>query len=957
MEYKSPLLASMVIPLLLDTVSCFAQEIETLQQPRSEAVNETPKATNADKGKQPEAEEYVETKAASIEPLPSDYDDMALDEVVVTGQKLTRDLQQTVDSVTVITSEDMRKAGVQDVRDAFRLAPNINYSPSNNGNNGISIRGINSEGVGSPGTNQQALSTMVVDGAVQSTEGMRKGARGIWDLESVEVLRGPQISQGRNAATGSVIIKTKDPTNEYEVGGRLSQDSFGQDRALMLNTPLGDQLSFRFAAESVAKTKDINYTDPSLRFLAEEEFYSFRTKLLFAPTQMPDFSAMFTWSRAHDDPAIPAVSYNSYHKRLLNQLSTGVETRVNDVDNYILDLKYKTKSGIDLKSVTTFTDTATKFGTPSSSFSRDESRQDNDISQDFRATYKTDDGNFSVLMGTFVGNYRNTRDSLVKRLVPEVVTVENQVNITADSCVGLDMTAAGNGRWYDFFSDAYAQINQGFNGIQALDGFFLISNPGTQIGAGADVFPFEEIWNNVGTLFFDLSAFTGTGTETVPITGGAFNFSRYIADDDTVTNQGYTTTVLLNSGNATYVNGVLSDIDANFNVNFEYPGFAPWSGSLNLAQNGSFDLNAGDLNSAIGSVNFAWDFDGTFTESATPATCPAPGSTVTQTVRTSVATGRQVFQTFQDIESLTKRRNYAIYTESDWRFLKPLRLVSGFRYDYDETDYSELSRVSGVNVGGSGSGQFDAFLPKIGIVGDILPNLSVGFVVSRGYRSGFVDRGNQSAPVINIVKPEFIWSYEIPIRSEWMDGKLRANANFFKYDWTNQQIGVQDPVNIQLTRSVNAGKSVSYGAEFDVKYRPIDELTVGASFGMLKTRFKEFVINSAGENYNGNEFPEAPSMNGSLTANYYWPQGWFIGGDVTYLFSYYATANLANNLVVQGRTLLNLNAGYDDPNGHYTIRGEIRNALDRNYLTGRDINGGAYIGDPFVMGISGEFYF
>jgi len=880
--------------------------------------------------------------------------EVAVEEVLVTGQKLERNLQQTVDSVTVISGETLRETGVDDLRDAFRLAPNINYSPSNNGNNGISIRGINSEGVGAPGGNQQPLASMVIDGAAQSLEGVRKGARGVWDLESVEILRGPQISQGRNALAGSVVVKTKDPSFDYEFGGRLGVDTLGNDRAIVVNAPIFDQFAFRFSAESVDKRKSIDYSDPALDFLAEEDFYTLRAKLLFTPTALPNLSALFTWSRAHDDPAITAVSGPNFFRRRLDAVFDGIETRINDVDNFVLDLEYALDSGVTVKSVSTLTNTTSEFGTPSPNFERDETREDRDISQDLRATYSSADGRFSLLAGGFFGDYRNTRDSIVRRLVPEVITTEREVTVDADSCASLDLDADGSGRWYEFFSDVYAQIDQD------PDGFFLISSPGTRIGGGANVFPQEGDWDDVGSLLFDLSSLTGVGTEHVPITGGLFDFARYVADDDSILGT-YTTNVLVNSGTATFVDGLLSGLQADVSTEFVYDasafgaGLLVFPGTLSLAADNTFTLRAGNLSSPIPSLNSAWDFTGRYSAAPGGGACPAPGKTVTYKVRQQTPTGRQVMATFQDLESRARRRNYAAYVETDWRFMERLRLISGARYDLERTRYDETNRLNGVQA--ADKANFDAFLPKLGLVYDLARNASLGFVVSRGYRSGFIDRGRGSDAVLSTVDPEYLLSYEVPLRSLWLGGRLRANANFFYYDWTDQQINVRDPLNPQLTLTRNAGKSESYGVEFDFSHQPIAGLNLGASLGLMKTRFMEFKTDVG--DFSGNEFPEAPNVSGALTASYYTDSGWFVGSDLTWQSSLYATSDLANqdSLKVDGRALVNLRGGYEHASGKFRITAELNNALDHDYLTGRDINNGAYVGDPLVAGITAEVSF
>ena len=88
---------------------------------------------------------------------------------------------------------------------------------------------------------------------------------------------------------------------------------------------------------------------------------------------------------------------------------------------------------------------------------------------------------------------------------------------------------------------------------------------------------------------------------------------------------------------------------------------------------------------------------------------------------------------------------------------------------------------------------FNRFLPKIGVTYDMTPNQTVGFTFARGYRQGFADNYPFQGPFFGIyrVAPETLDSYEVSYRSRWLDDTLQLNANFFYYDYTNQQVAFE----------------------------------------------------------------------------------------------------------------------------------------------------------------------
>lgn len=883
----------------------------------------------------------------------SEDDNLVLDTIEVTGQKLSRDLQETLDSVSVIGGEELEDFGIADLRDAFRLAPNILYSPSNNGNNGISIRGINSEGVGGASGNQQPLASLIIDGAPQSLEGVRKGARGVWDLESIEILRGPQISQGRNALAGAVIVNSRDPIPIVESSARVIFDSHGTERAIMFNTPLTDELSFRITAEDHSKELGIDYSDTQLEFLDEEDFRSYRGKLLYEPFNMPGFTAKLTFARAHDDPSISAVSGDFFDRRL-DRVFDGVEQRVNDVDNYALDLSYEANPSLIFTSTSTFTRTDTEFRTPSPNFNREETRQDRDFTQELRANYASDDGSLSFVVGGFFGRFENNRDSFVERLYqPQIATITGTTTVAANACINIDMAADGDGRWFEHVSDAFGQIDRG---SPNPDGFFLTSllPSFSPLGTGVDIFPFEGNWLDPGHVLLDASTLTGIGNEIMPLTSGVFDFSTYIADDDALFNQTYTTSIIAGTGGTvSYLNGTPTGIDASVNIAFTYPAFSVTEiGTLELKSDNTFTLLVGDPG-APSSVRYAWDFSGTYNIDLVQACTPPPGGTINNDIVT-VTPGTPIWQTVQDLKSNTKRHNYALYGEMEWEFTDNWRMVTGLRYDTEKAAFRRTDRRSGEIA--EDDTRFDVLLPKLGFAYDVSPRHTVGIVATRGYRSGYIDYNNQTKQ-LTPVDPEYLWAYELSLRSLWFDGKVRTNANVYYYDWTDQQITVEDPNNPLNATVANAGRSEAYGAEISVNARPTADLTIDASIGLQKTRFIEFETDIA--DYSGNEFPEAPALSASLGFTHTLPDGWFVGGDVSYRDETFATADLSNNedLTIPSRTLLNLRAGYADPSRRWRILAAVDNVLDKDYLVGRDLLSGAYVGGERVFSVTAQIDF
>ncbi|MDR6284913.1 TonB-dependent siderophore receptor [Methylopila jiangsuensis] len=336
-------------------------------------------------------------------------DEIALDAITVYGEKAARDSSRTYASVGVVTEQDLRDSSPRDTAQAYNRLANVRSFPSAEGNSSIVIRGLNAEGVTAPGRAAPVVSVLI-DGAPQNIEAIRRGSRGVWDVEQIEVLRGPQSTlQGRNSLGGSIVIKTKDPTFEPEVvvdGSLGTEDS--KSAAFAVSGPLvKDQVALRIAGQIAREDKDIEFLDSSLDKERRDEFEQIRAKLLLTPDALPGFSALLSVSRTHDKPGWNFVTGPDFFDRRFDPgTSVSSEFRDTKVNRYGAELAYEFSPGWKLTSLTTFSESDLDISTPAGAgWQREGNRKGKDFSQDVQLNFNPGDSRLSGVVGFFAGRY------------------------------------------------------------------------------------------------------------------------------------------------------------------------------------------------------------------------------------------------------------------------------------------------------------------------------------------------------------------------------------------------------------------------------------------------------------------------------------------------------------------------------------------------------------------------
>ncbi len=175
----------------------------------------------------------------------------SLEEVVVTAERRAEDPQTMPVSVIALSAKALKDSGVSNIADLQSLVPSLSYVDAGNVKF-INIRGV---GLNEGAPNQTDGVANYLDGAYIAREFTTDDS--YFDLDSVEVLRGPQGTYvGQNSTGGAIFINTKKPSLKGMDG--YVEQTFGnfnyRHTEAAVNLPVSDTLAFRTAV--LAETRD-----------------------------------------------------------------------------------------------------------------------------------------------------------------------------------------------------------------------------------------------------------------------------------------------------------------------------------------------------------------------------------------------------------------------------------------------------------------------------------------------------------------------------------------------------------------------------------------------------------------------------------------------------------------------------------------------------------------------------
>ena len=184
-----------------------------------------------------------------------DLFDIGIDElehIIVYAQKREEALHEVPIAINALGGEDLYRLHIQDTDDIVRLYPNLSLQSASSVNTGFTIRGVGTSNWHI--TAQQAVGQYIDE---VSLSGPYTSTLTVYDMERIEVLRGPQNALfGRNTTGGAVNYITRKPKLDDPFGGYLSA-GLGNSKRVDLEgavaIPVNDRVALRLAGQKTSR--------------------------------------------------------------------------------------------------------------------------------------------------------------------------------------------------------------------------------------------------------------------------------------------------------------------------------------------------------------------------------------------------------------------------------------------------------------------------------------------------------------------------------------------------------------------------------------------------------------------------------------------------------------------------------------------------------------------------------
>jgi iron complex outermembrane receptor protein len=269
----------------------------------------------------------IQCGAALAQTAPTD-DRGTIQEVLVTAQRISQSASKTPLSLSVLSGDDLKAEGAVNASSLTELVPNVQVS-NNGGATVISIRGVSSADNTEKGDPSAAFN---VDGVYYARP--QSAGLAFYDLERIEVLRGPQGTlYGRNATAGAINLITNKPVDHFESSAAVG---FGNYHDIkfdgMLNGKVNDLLSLRAAVSTIKHDGYLRSTQGFSTDYDDDDSVSGRFQGLFKFT--PDISLLLSTDKSTRKGSGPGnVPYSTFISKSGDAQRTATPSIQGDYDS------------------------------------------------------------------------------------------------------------------------------------------------------------------------------------------------------------------------------------------------------------------------------------------------------------------------------------------------------------------------------------------------------------------------------------------------------------------------------------------------------------------------------------------------------------------------------------------------------------------------------------------------
>ena len=234
-----------------------------------------------------------------------------------------------------------------------------------------------------------------------------------------------------------------------------------------------------------------------------------------------------------------------------------------------------------------------------------------------------------------------------------------------------------------------------------------------------------------------------------------------------------------------------------------------------------------------------------------------------------------------------RNRSYAAYGQATYAIAQKLNVTLGLRDTYDQ---KFVGRNNLSFPGPSGnffafdgtpiqpyvgkSANWSAVSPRLSFDYQWTPDVMTYVSASQGFKSGGFNGRASTALEFNEFQPEKVWTYEIGLRSDWLEKRLRANVTAFYSDYRGLQVqsntsAIIDGKPVPLETIDNVPRSRITGSEVELILVPLPGLKLSGSLGLLDAKYVEL---SPGSSMTTSlQFPFTPKVSYTTGAEYSFP--------------------------------------------------------------------------------------
>lgn len=904
-----------------------------------------------------------------------------IEEVIVTAERREASIQDTSISITAFTGDFLDDFGIRNQEDLQNFIPATTIQPYD-----ATVRGV--------GRNFRALGgdpgVATYMNGVYSEDLLTATAATFWDVERIEVLRGPQGTlYGRNAVGGAINVLYKKPTDEFEASLKSIVGNFGT-----------------------------------------KEYYG----VVSGPLIEDTLAARYTFSYRDRDGIIDEIGPNGSDIDGLGTSNNALQVRWNPTDSIEINVRQnimdidRSFGGANGGGLVVLNEEGEPFRNttdlvPGYRFI-DTTQTTNPLSSDFydasRAILSFTDPQTGAAVQAqharpgidFVDadGFQNAAASLSGFNQTTAADAARHNACVFDGDIdGDDLCAATNGLNREEFYQKGTQFEASwdFNERLQLKYIFgyndLIYHRTTDDDNTASQFHDRQFYVNHEAeykshefqAFFDL-------TDDISVTSGIFFYDAVIdqrGDYYSTLNErryidAYEDNTALSAGAAALIGAPgLAGISASTLAFGGAPMVNLYSAKQSCTQS---DTPAASCarNYAVNNLNEDLDAQGLRNDNLqTSAWFGDPGSTQELSVNHGPNTvGSDLLYATQ-----TERDAFAAYTQGVWDINDVFTLTLGLRYAEDEVTaeenlfrYSETGAEPGgflglygglaaVNLtnGGlidNGDGTFTAtpkatnggipfalsvYRPfqrtdkewtwRVNLDWNITPDDMMYFSATTGYRSGGYNLVFFSRTAS--YDPEELIAYEIGYKTRWLDDALQVNGSFYYYDYETIHTVASEIASIggSTTSVVEAPGAEIYGAEGEIIWLASENLTLGGNFSYTPSEYTEdrFIADPARvespeslfpnvqaleENINGNQLLQVPELKFSSYASYMFPldRGGSLElfGVYSWIDEVYYSPFERDEEKAEAYGRVDMRATWTSPENTWIVSGFVNNVLD-----------------------------